>query len=86
MEEPVTTISQSDSTSYTGAGMVASGRGRNRGRSVTPQRVPAMSAGQIAQIEPGTALVIQRGHSWGMIELCNWDQHPAWQAIAGRPA
>ena len=84
--EPVTTISQSDSTSYTGAGMVASGRGRNRGRSVTPQRVPAMSAGQIAQIEPGTALVIQRGPSGGMSELCNWDQHPGWQAIAGRPA
>ena len=44
--------------------------------------MPAVTQGEIAQIEPGTALVIQRGHSWGRIELANWDQHPAWQAIA----
>jgi len=80
--EPVQTVSEGESASYAPGGVMASGRGRSRGRSVTPQRMPAMSAGQISQIEPGTALVIQRGQSWGMIELGNWDQHPAWQAIA----
>jgi len=84
--EPVQTVSEGESASYAPGGVMASGRGRSRGRSVTPQRMPAMSAGQISQIEPGTALVIQRGQSWGMIELANWDQHPAWQAIARRRA
>jgi type IV secretion system protein VirD4 len=80
--EPVTTVNEGESVTYTPGGMMASGRGRQRGRSVTPQQMPAMNAGQISQIAPGTALVIQRGQSWGMIELGNWDQHPAWQAIA----
>jgi len=84
--EPVQTVSEGESASYAPGGVMASGRGRSRGRSVTPQRMPAMSAGQISQIAPGTALVIQRGQSWGMIELGNWDQHPAWQAIARRRA
>ncbi len=78
------TVSEGQSATYTGMGLgMASGRGRQRGRSVTPQRMPAVTPGEIAQIAPGTALVIQRGSiSWGMIELANWDQHPAWQAIA----
>jgi len=83
--EPVSTVSDSTSVTYTGGGLalgMASGRGRQRGRSITPQRMPAVSPGEIAQIAPGSALVIQRGVSWGRIELANWDQHPAWQAIA----
>ena len=84
---PVTSTSSGTSTTYgTGLLPTVSGRTRQSGRSVTPQRMAAVTPGQIAQIDPGTALVIQRGHSYGQIALANWDQHPAWIAIAQHAA
>ena len=81
------TTSTGQSATYTGSGLVASGRGRQKGRSVTPQRMPAVSEGDIAQIPDGGALVIHRGTTnWGLIPAGQLGSAPAWQAIARRAA